>query len=118
MPIPRSLHLTSLKLRNFKGIAELHLAFDESLTLLAGVNGVGKTSVMQALVAAVTHTWHRNPPHNYPCFMFPERVVRAGAAGTEIVLEVVVPDQPTCQRAIRIYGTTVWNLSGRRGSQD
>ena len=44
MPIPRSLHLTSLKLRNFKGIAELHLAFDESLTLLAGVNGVGKTS--------------------------------------------------------------------------
>ena len=94
MPIPRSLHLKSLKLRNFKGIAELHLAFDESLTLLAGVNGVGKTSVMQGLVAAVTHTWHRNPPHNYPCFMFPERVVRAGAAGTEIVLEVVVPDQP------------------------
>ena len=39
VPMPRSLHLKSLKLRNFKGIAELDLTFDESLTLLAGVNG-------------------------------------------------------------------------------
>ena len=30
---------TALKLQNFKGIAELELTLDESLTLLAGVNG-------------------------------------------------------------------------------
>ena len=40
--MPRFLHLKSLKLRNFKGIAELDLALDESLTLLAGVNGGGE----------------------------------------------------------------------------
>ena len=70
--MPHSLHLKSLKLRNFKGIAELDLALDESLTLLAGVNGVGKTSVIQALVAAVTHTWQQKPPHEYP-FLSPSR---------------------------------------------
>ena len=49
---------SALKLRNFKGIAELDLTLDESLTLLAGVNGAGKTSVLQALLAAVTYMWH------------------------------------------------------------
>ena len=84
---------TALKLRNFKGIAELNLTLDASLTLLAGVNGVGKTSVLQALLAAVTHAWRAIPPHNYPQFKFSESVTRAGAAGSEVQLEVDLPDQ-------------------------
>ena len=88
----RFLHLKSLKLRNFKGVAELDLAFDASLTLLAGVNGVGKTSVMQALMAAVTEAWRLNPPHDYPRFRFPKGVLRAGTTSTEIVLELGAPD--------------------------
>ena len=67
----RSPHPTALKLHNFKGIAELDLALDESLTVLAGVNGVGKTSVLQALVAAVTNTWARIRTCGYPLFIFP-----------------------------------------------
>ena len=91
--MPRSLHLKSLKLRNFKGIAELDLALDESLTLLAGVNGVGKTSVIQALVAAVTYTWFEKSPHDYPLFRHPGIVARNGASDTEIVLEFSSPGQ-------------------------
>ena len=83
-----SLRLKSLKLRNFKGIAELDLTLDESLTLLAGVNGVGKTSVIQALVAAVTHTWWRITTHRYPFFRLPDDVARTGSSGTDIVLEL------------------------------
>ena len=83
----------ALKLRNFKGIAELDLTLDESLTLLAGVNGAGKTSVLQALLAAVTKAWGAKPPHNYPQFQFSERVARAGATGAEVLLELGVPDQ-------------------------
>ena len=86
---------TALKLRNFKGIAELNLTLDESLTLLAGVNGVGKTSVLQALLAAVTHTWRQTHPQDYPLFGLPEGVARVGTSGTEIVLEVSVPDGST-----------------------
>ena len=89
------LHPTALKLRNFKGIAELELTLDNSLTLLAGVNGVGKTSVLQALLAAVTHTWRKTLPQDYPLFELPESVARVGTRGTEIVLEVSVPDGST-----------------------
>ena len=86
--MPHSLHLRSLKLRNFKGVAELDLALDESLTLLAGVNGVGKTSVIQALVTATTHTWHLKPPHEYPVHGLPDNVARTGTSGPDIALEL------------------------------
>ena len=89
--MPGSLCVKSLKLRNFKGVAELDLEFDESLTLLAGVNGAGKTSVVQALLAAVTHAWYQFPPHDYPYFTLPEHVRRAGTAITEIVLGLTAP---------------------------
>ena len=84
---------TALKLRNFKGIAELDLTLDESLTLLAGVNGVGKTSVLQALVAALTHTWEMRPPHNWRRFEFPDSVARVETTSTEVVLHLDEPDQ-------------------------
>ncbi len=86
--MPHSLHLKSLKLRNFKGVAALDLALDESLTLLAGVNGAGKTSVIQALVAATTHTWHQKTPHDYPVYDLPDNVARIGTSGTHIELEL------------------------------
>lgn len=89
--MPGSLCVKSLKLRNFKGVAELDLEFDESLTLLAGVNGVGKTSVLQALLAAVTDAWRQCPPYDYPYFILPEHVRRAGTAVTEIVLGLTAP---------------------------
>ena len=89
----RFLRPTALKLRNFKGVAELNLTLDESLTLLAGVNGVGKTSVLQALLTAVTHTWHQKPPHHYPPFRISESVTRVGSTGAEIVLVLDVPNK-------------------------
>ena len=89
----RFLHPTALKVRNFKGIAELDLTLDESLTLLAGVNGAGKTSVMQALLASVTHAWSYKRPERYPHFQLPESITRAGTTGTEIVLELAAPNQ-------------------------
>ena len=94
----RSPRPTALKLRNFKGIADLELALDESLTLLAGVNGVGKTSVLHALLAAVTRAWQHNPPYDYPSFEFQESVesvMRAGAASTDIVLALSVTESTT-----------------------
>ena len=104
---------TALKLRNFKGIAELELALDDSLTLLAGVNGVGKTSVLQALLAAVTHTWRRTFPQDYPLFELPEDVARVGTSGTEIVLEVSVPDESTFAVRLVISGQDL-----RRGREE
>ena len=98
------IHPKALKLRNFKGIAELNLALDESLTLLAGINGVGKTSVLEALLSAVTQVWHQIT-RDYPIFEFQENVVRAGSAETEIALELKLPGETTRELRMKVDGT-------------
>ena len=95
---------SALKLCNFKGIAELKLTLDESLTLLAGVNGAGKTSVLQALLATVTYMWH-SVASDYPLFLFNENVVRAGSAGTTIALVLELPDKSTRDVTMTVDGT-------------
>ena len=97
MAMPEFPRVKSLKLRNFKGIAELDLEFDESLTLLAGVNGAGKTSVLQALLAAVTTAWSAATSFSYPIFHFPGSVRRAGTSKAHIVLELAVPDESSIE---------------------
>ena len=39
--------IRELKLRNFRGIKYLKLDFNEKSTVLFGINGVGKSSVLQ-----------------------------------------------------------------------
>ena len=95
---------TALKLRNFKGIAELNLTLNESLTLLAGVNGVGKTSVLQALLASVTYVWHRISD-DCPVLAFQENVVRTGSAGTDITLELELPGKSPRELRMTVDGT-------------
>lgn len=41
--------LKSVRLRNFKGIEELTLPFNERTTVLFGVNGVGKSTILRAI---------------------------------------------------------------------
>ena len=103
--MPSFLHPTSLKLRNFNGIAELDIALDESLTLIAGVNSVGKTSVIQALVATVTNAWQRKiPVGDYPVFQLPESVARAGTFDTEIMLELSAGDRSPVSAGFSLRG--------------
>jgi energy-coupling factor transporter ATP-binding protein EcfA2 len=45
------MRLRSLQLRNFRGFEQLDLTFHDRLTVLVGVNGSGKTSVLDALAA-------------------------------------------------------------------
>ena len=42
------MRLDSIRLRNFRGIKDLTLGLDETLTVLVGENGVGKTSLLDA----------------------------------------------------------------------
>ncbi|MFT6909014.1 MAG: putative ATP-binding protein involved in virulence [Oleiphilaceae bacterium] len=44
----------SLKLQNFKGISEVKLDFDPNINLIVGINGVGKSSVLDALRILLT----------------------------------------------------------------
>lgn len=49
------LKLNSLELKNYRGFAKLHLDFKTQLTCIAGINGAGKTSILNAL--ALCFSW-------------------------------------------------------------
>ena len=84
-------HVRSLKVQNFKGIAELDLALDDSLTLLAGVNGVGKTSAIEALLGAVTDAWSWLGPDGTHAWFRPSGdLVRYGAREGTITMELAL----------------------------
>ena len=84
-------HIRSLKIRNFKGIAKLDLPLDHSLTLLAGVNGVGKTSAIEALLGAVTDVWSWLGPAGTAAWFSPSGdLVRYGAHEASIKVELAL----------------------------
>ena len=84
-------HIRSLKVRNYKGVAKLDLVLDESLTLLAGVNGVGKTSILEALLGAVTSVWSAMCRDGQEAwFRPPGHLVYFGAREGKITPEVVL----------------------------
>ena len=87
LPYP---HVRSLKLQDFKGIANLTLRLDESLTLLAGVNGVGKTSAIEGLLGAATKVWSDLSPDTMAWFRPSGDLVRYGAREGRITLELVL----------------------------
>ncbi len=47
--------IKSLHLKDFRGIAELSLDLDDKMTVLAGVNGVGKTAIIEAIALVLRH---------------------------------------------------------------
>lgn len=56
----------SLKLENFRGIQELKLDFDTKSTVILGINGVGKSSILRSLdllYANIIAVLMRNPKH-------------------------------------------------------
>ena len=45
--------LTSAKIRNFRGIEEWNITFEPGFNLIKGVNGRGKTSVLEAIAVGL-----------------------------------------------------------------
>jgi predicted ATP-binding protein involved in virulence len=50
------MRVSSLKLKDFRGFAACELSLDRPLTVLVGVNGAGKTSVLEAVVRLLNVT--------------------------------------------------------------
>jgi predicted ATP-binding protein involved in virulence len=47
--------LKSLSLANFRGFDQIELDFDSKRTVIAGVNGIGKSGILRALTVALSH---------------------------------------------------------------
>ena len=45
-----------LSLANFRGFEQIELSFEDDLTVIAGVNGVGKSAILNAIAVLLSHT--------------------------------------------------------------
>ena len=104
--MPPNPQVHALTIRDYKGVAELNLPIDESLTLLAGVNGVGKTSVIEALLGAVTHWWSWLAPDGDEAWFSPSgHLVRYGVREGSIALEVTLGNGVSATSSVTVNAT-------------
>ncbi|MDE0521847.1 MAG: AAA family ATPase [Boseongicola sp.] len=93
----------SLGIRNYKGIARLDIRLDDTLTLLAGVNGVGKTSAIEALLGAVTDVWSWLASDVEEAWFRPSgELLRHGAREGLIAIELAVEADATADVTIHV----------------
>ena len=104
--MPLSPQVRALTIRNYKGVAELDLPIDESLTILAGVNGVGKTTVIEALLGAVTELWSWLAPDGQEAWFRPSGdLVRYGVREGGIAIDVMIDGvATTCNVTVQSTG--------------
>lgn len=69
--------LRQLTLANFRGFDQIDLAFEDDLTVIAGINGVGKSAVLKAISTLLSHAL----PKFSVCLERP-----ASLAGTDVQL--------------------------------
>ena len=104
--MPSNPRVRALTIRNYKGVAELDLPIDESLTLLAGVNGIGKTSVMEALLGAVTSLWSWLAPEGQEAWFKPSGdLVRYGVREGSIALDVTIGAEVPARCSVTVNAT-------------
>jgi len=48
--------LNQISLANYRGFEQLDIAFESDVTVIAGVNGVGKSALLSAIVRSLSHT--------------------------------------------------------------
>ncbi|MGE0117076.1 MAG: AAA family ATPase [Dongiaceae bacterium] len=85
------MRVVSIDLRDFRGIADLRLTFEKHLTVLVGLNGSGKTSVLDALAIMLSQYIARLQGSPSASRRVTAQDIRVGANGTR--LEIVVKDE-------------------------
>jgi predicted ATP-binding protein involved in virulence len=81
------MEISTQRLRNFRGFERIDIAFDKRLTVLVGVNGAGKSSVLDALAVALSTVAagiRSNPTHGR---RLRESDVRAGVGTCSVALD-------------------------------
>lgn len=86
--------ICSIRIKDFRGIADLDLDLDSSLTVVAGRNGAGKTSVLEAIGGSAAAVWgyYFETASLYSEVELPSGAIRAGAEVAETEICLTLPD--------------------------
>jgi predicted ATP-binding protein involved in virulence len=77
-----SLNLQQLEIKNFRGFEDLKINFDERLTVFIGINGSGKSSILDLIAEnfrQLVHQWFQLGKENY--FLNAQKDIKYGSDG-------------------------------------
>jgi len=95
--------ITKLSLSNYRGVQSLSIDFDEKLNVFFGINGAGKSTILDAI--AIMLSWGAN------------RIQRSGTSGRPILESDITKGKPSCSIEIccSYEGQSIeWKLSKSR----
>ena len=81
--------LKKIRIENFKGIKELSLDFSDKYTILVGQNGVGKTSILEAVNLSLRFLM-AHVVSGVPRTLTPETDIRLGAMQSNFLLAIEI----------------------------
>lgn len=70
--------LKQLRLANFRGFDQIDIQFEEDVTVIAGVNGVGKSALLRAIVKSMSLALPRITPSNEKVIGLADTDIKAG----------------------------------------
>ena len=78
------MRVASLNLANFRGFEQLEIAFDRRVTVIAGVNGLGKTGILQAIAHALSCALPKLTPSLEKPLAFADEDVKNGRGALDV----------------------------------
>ncbi len=85
--------LNQLSLAHYRGFEQLDLAFEHDITVIAGVNGVGKSSVLKALAVLLSRALPEFTPSRAKSLYFTDDEIHRDRASLEVSLQIDVGEQ-------------------------
>jgi len=92
--------LHTLSLANFRGFEQLDMSFEPDMTLIAGVNGVGKSSILQVLAALFARALPEFTPYTAKPPVFVDEDIHHDKPSLEASISFSV-DQQRCYSGIQ-----------------
>jgi predicted ATP-binding protein involved in virulence len=112
--------LQSLELRNFRGFRDIEIDFDQRLTVLVGINGAGKTTVLDALAVLLdqytarliaSRSTARRLKESDTTNGAPEAHIRLTVEGTNGLTRWALRKQGKRQKVLRPISSELGNLN-------
>lgn len=85
--------LTKLKMKAYRGFKQAEIEFDPHLTLLVGINGAGKTTVLDALAVLMSQLFFEGTKRSSEARQISEVDIRIGHSFTQLEIELLVNEQ-------------------------
>ncbi|MBF0477410.1 MAG: AAA family ATPase, partial [Deltaproteobacteria bacterium] len=76
------MRVEQIKIKNFRGISEMDLVFDQSLNVFSGVNGAGKSTILDALATMLSWVPARIRRLNAPGRQIGELDIKSGTSSS------------------------------------